>query len=75
MKGLTLSALALLALSGCNRAEPEAPEADVQKGIDRSVADVRAAQAAASAPVAESRSVGELTRDEEGKAAKAAAGA
>ncbi len=79
-KGLTLSAaslsaLALLALAGCNRTESATPEVDVQKGIDRSVADVRAAQAAASAPVAESRSVGELTRTDGGKAAKAAAGA
>ena len=75
MKGLALSALALLALAGCNRSESAAPEVDVQKGIDRSVADVRAAQAAASAPVNESRSVGELTRTDETKAAKAAAGA
>ncbi len=70
MRGFALAAMALLTLAACNRKEGAAPEADVQKGIDRSVADVRAAEAATAAPITESRSVGELTRkaDAPGKA-------
>ncbi len=52
--------LALALLAGCGRPDAAAPEADVQRGIDRSVADVRAAQAAASGPVAPSLSAAEL---------------
>lgn len=62
MRLFAVATLALLALSACNRKEASAPEVDVQKGIDRSVADVRAAKAAAAAPAAQSQSVGELTR-------------
>lgn len=74
MRGTAVAAFALMALAGCDRKETAAPEVDVQKGIDRSVADVRAARAAASAPIAESRSVGELTRNS-GEPAEKAAGA
>jgi predicted outer membrane protein len=55
------AAILLLLLAGCGKSEPETPEAAVQQGIDRSVADVRAAEAAAAAPVVQSKSVGELT--------------
>lgn len=50
-----------LALVGCGGAESEAPEAAEQRGIDRSVADIRAAEATLREPVRVSRSVGELT--------------
>lgn len=60
ISGLILPALAL-ALAGCGGTESEAPEAAAQRGIDRSVADIRAAEAAMQEPVAVSRSVGELT--------------
>lgn len=65
MRGFALAAFALLTLAGCDRQEKRATEADVQKGIDRSVADVRAAEAAAAGSAEESRSVGELTRKSE----------
>jgi hypothetical protein len=55
-KGLTATlatgpmlGLALL-LPACGEKKAQAPEAQVQAGIDRSVADVRAAEAAAAAP-------------------------
>ena len=62
MRGSALAAFALLTLAGCNRQENQTTQADVQTGIDRSIADVRAAEAAAAATVVESRSVGELNR-------------
>jgi hypothetical protein len=68
--GFTLPALApalALALAACGSAEREPPEASAQRGIDRSVADIRAAEAAVKEPATVSRSVGELT----GKAAAA----
>lgn len=43
--------LALLLLAGCDRPQTERPDAQVQAGIDRSVADVRAADAAAATPL------------------------
>lgn len=74
MRGFALAAIALLTLSACNRKDGAAPEADVQKGIDRSIADVRAAEAASAAPMTESRSVGELTRKAEAPAKAKAEG-
>jgi hypothetical protein len=50
-----------MALSGCGGGEAEAPAAATQRGVDRSVADIRAAEAATRGPVEVSRSVGELT--------------
>jgi hypothetical protein len=63
--------LLALGLSACGGSEAEAPAAAAQRGIDRSVADIRAAEAAAQQPVVVSKSVGELT----GKASAEAAGA
>jgi hypothetical protein len=54
-----LMTMALAACGGGN--EAEAPEAAAQRGVDRSVADIQAAEAAMQAPVTVSRSVGELT--------------
>lgn len=54
-----------IGLAACGGAETEAPGAATQRGIDRSVADIRAAEAATRQEVVISRSVGELT----GKAA------
>lgn len=62
MRGFALAAIALLVLSACNRQQEQATQPDVQAGIDRSVADVRAAEAASAAETVESRSVGELTQ-------------
>ena len=53
--------LLALGLSACGGGEAEAPAAATQRGIDRSVADIRAAEAATREPVTVSRSVGELT--------------
>lgn len=53
--------LVAAALAGCGGGEGEAPGAATQRGIDRSVADIRAAEAAAQKPVVVSKSVGELT--------------
>ncbi|MGL6042476.1 MAG: hypothetical protein ACRC1J_00990 [Sandaracinobacteroides sp.] len=50
-----------LLLAACEDRTAEKPETSTQSGIDRSVADVRAAEAAISAPVARSKSVAELT--------------
>ncbi len=57
------AAIFLLAsgLSACGGTEAEAPAAAAQRGIDRSVADIRAAEAALQQPVVVSKSVGELT--------------
>ncbi len=74
MRGFALAApalLALLVLPACNRKDSEVAQPDVQKGIDRSVADVRAAQAAASAPVVVTQSVGDLTRKADAADARA----
>ncbi|WP_199553675.1 hypothetical protein [Sandaracinobacteroides hominis] len=49
------------ALTACGKKSDETPDASVQRGIDRSVADIRAADAAAAAPVVESRTISELT--------------
>ncbi len=58
----TVPAAALLfALSACGGSEVEAPGAATQRGIDRSVADIQAAEAATRGTVEVSRSVGELT--------------
>ncbi len=54
-----------LGVAACGGGDTETPGAATQRGIDRSVADIRAAKAAAAQPVEVSRSVGELT----GKAA------
>ncbi len=54
-----------LGLLACGGSETQTPGAATQRGVDRSVADIRAAEAAAAKPVEVSRSVGELT----GKAA------
>lgn len=63
--GFTLPAAATLALalalSACGGTEAEPPEAAEQRGIERSIADIRAAEAAMQEPVVVSRSVGELT--------------
>jgi hypothetical protein len=48
-------------LAACGGSGSEAPGAATQRGIDRSVADIRAAEAAAQKPVVVSKSVGELT--------------
>jgi hypothetical protein len=61
VRGASIICLALLAAGCGERGKPEASADTVQRGIDRSVADVRAAEAAAAAPVAQSRSVAELT--------------
>lgn len=53
--------LGCIAVAGCGKTESAAPETSVQSGIDRSVADVRAAEAAMAAPLAQSKSVAELT--------------
>jgi len=66
MKSAVLLLLPLL-LQACGNSAPEAPEASVSVGIDRSVADVRAAEAAASGPVTFAPSVAELS-DRDGKA-------
>ncbi|MFN7399715.1 MAG: hypothetical protein ACK5SX_11805 [Sandaracinobacter sp.] len=60
---MRFSAVILLAigLAGCGGTGAEPPGAATQRGIDRSVADIRAAEAALQAPVKVSRSVGELT--------------
>ena len=58
----TLAVLLMtMALAACGGTEAEAPEAAAQRGVDRSVADIQAAEAAMQAPVTVSRSVGELT--------------
>jgi hypothetical protein len=54
-----------LGLVACGGGETETPGAATQRAVDRSVADIRAAEAAAAQPLEVSRSVGELT----GKAA------
>ena len=53
LPALLLPALLLLALplSACGQSEPEKQTATVSAGIERSVADVRAAEAAASGPI------------------------
>lgn len=73
--GFTLTAAAALALAlgGCGGPEAEPPEAAEQRGVDRSIADIRAAEAAMQEPVVVSRSVGELT-GKAGAAPKAKAG-
>lgn len=48
-------------LAACGGGKSEAPGAATQRGIDRSVADIQAAEAAAQQPVVVSKSVGELT--------------
>lgn len=48
-------------LAACGSSESEAPGAATQRAVDRSVADIRAAEAAMREPVVVSRSVGELT--------------
>jgi hypothetical protein len=53
--------LLAIGLAGCGGTGAETPGAATQRGIDRSVADIRAAEAALQAPVKVSRSVGELT--------------
>lgn len=58
------SLLAVL-LVGCGGGEAETPAAATQRGIDRSVADIQAAEAAARGPVEVSRSVGELSGKQE----------
>lgn len=50
-----------IGLAACGGTETEAPGAATQRGIDRSVADIRAAEAATRQEVVISRSVGELT--------------
>lgn len=52
-------ALMLLPLAACNR-DQKADNAAVQQGVERSVADVRAAQAAAAQPAPELLSAGAL---------------
>jgi hypothetical protein len=59
MRGVALLFAAIALLPACGRQDDGATAASVQAGIDRSVADVRAAQAAASGPVVLSKSVGE----------------
>lgn len=53
--------LLAIGLAACGGTDAEAPGAATQRGIDRSVADIRAAEAAARQEVVVSRSVGELT--------------
>lgn len=53
--------LMTMVLTACGGTEAEAPEAATRRGVDRSVADIQAAEAAMQAPVTVSRSVGELT--------------
>ena len=65
--GLLLAA----GLAACGGSGGEAPGAATQRGIDRSVADIEAAEAAVQKPVVVSKSVGELT----GKASADAAAA
>lgn len=48
-------------LAACGSSESEAPGAATQRAVDRSVADIRAAEAATREPIVVSRSVGELT--------------
>ncbi len=43
--------LPFICLQACGEAEPEAADASVEIGLERSVTDVRAAEAAASGPV------------------------
>lgn len=52
-------ALAVL-LAACGRKAEEARDGSVQRGIDRSVNDIRAAETAAAAPVVESKTISEL---------------
>jgi hypothetical protein len=59
-RGLAVG-LCALALGACGGGETDAPAAASQRGIDRSVADIQAAEAATRGPVEVSRSVGELT--------------
>jgi len=60
MKNFALLLMPLFLLA-CGKGESEVPEASVQVGIDRSVADVRAAETAASGPVTFAPSAGELS--------------
>lgn len=63
----------LVLLQACGNSEPEAPAASVEVGLERSVADVRAAERAASGPAAVNPSVGDLSGKDDmtGKAGKA----
>lgn len=61
MRTPALAAFTLLTLAACNRQESQVTPPDVQTGLDRSVADVRAAEAAAAEPLVPSRSVGEIS--------------
>ena len=62
-----------LGLAACGGTETEAPGAATQRGIDRSIADIRAAEAATRQQIVISRSVGELT-DKAGARADPATG-
>jgi hypothetical protein len=55
------AAALLVLMAGCGERAAETPEADTQRAIDRSIADIRAAEAATRAPAEVSRSVGELS--------------
>jgi hypothetical protein len=54
--------LLLAALAGCGERGAEAPQEGQARAIARSVEDIRAAEAAMAAPVAQSKSIAELTR-------------
>lgn len=71
MKLLPFATLALLAMAGCDKQQAPTAGGDVQHGLERSVADVRAAEAAMAAPVARSQSVGELNKEQEEAETKA----
>lgn len=59
---LALLAIAPIAgLAACGKTEQESPDAAARIGLERSVADVRAAEAAAAAPVSVAPTAAELT--------------
>ena len=62
-----------LLLAACGGDKAETPAAATARGVERAVADIKAAEAATRAPVLVSKSVGELTG--KGQAGKGQAGA
>lgn len=61
MKGPAMLLLPLLGMQACGKAEQEAPEASIETGLERSVSDVRAAEAAAAGPISAAPSAADLT--------------